>query len=204
MTLGSGQCHLRVAAVQPHRTVLAHGGWPPLPGPQLLPVARALTLLEHWLPWGGRVSGCQDTQRREARASGRPIRPPRRGRGGRASGITLCLSASPDSGRAGWLGGRLESGPVPGTWRHDEDGWTGHGCPQAPTACPNWMRKQRDRGVQAVPLCHTEYFHCPKYPLQPACPSCLCAPGPRCTADGLPGRTGPATAAVWTGPYCVQ
>lgn len=47
VTLGSGQSSLRVAAVQPHRTW--QHTWlvrPSLPGPQLSPVSRALSLLE--------------------------------------------------------------------------------------------------------------------------------------------------------------
>lgn len=56
MTLGSGQSSLQVAAVQPHRT-LQHTWlvWPSLPGPQLSPVSRALTLLEstYFLGEGG-------------------------------------------------------------------------------------------------------------------------------------------------------
>lgn len=117
VTLTSGQCCLRIAAVQPHRW-WRHVGrvWPSLPGPQLLPVARALTLLERtgFLGEEGRLVARTTRVGRPGLWAGRSGLQEGGGVGERQASPSVC-PPSPDSGRAGWLGGRLESRPVLGT-----------------------------------------------------------------------------------------
>lgn len=166
VTLGSGQGSLRAAAVQATQKV-AHTWlvWPSLPGPQLSPVSRALTLLET-VASSGR-EGARLPGQPEAGGQGLggaadlPTAPGSEDQGGTArppwpwdgaASLTTwcpCLPAAAPAGLARVCG---RSGPASGGHAAGiEGGGTRLQRPRAPTSCPPWARKWRDRRIQAAP-----------------------------------------------------